>query len=40
MGRGAPFAKNVIGDSMMTDALKDFEYASYDIDESRLNEVI
>ena len=39
MGAGSTvFAKNVIGDSMMTDALKDFEYALYDIDESRLNE--
>lgn len=32
------FAKNVIGDSMMCDALKDFEYALYDIDESRLED--
>ncbi len=39
MGAGSTiFAKNVIGDSMMTDALCDFEYALYDIDEERLEE--
>jgi len=39
MGAGSTvFAKNVIGDSMMTDALRDFEYALYDIDAARLEE--
>lgn len=39
MGAGSTvFAKNVLGDSMMTDALRDFEIALYDIDESRLEE--
>ena len=39
MGAGSTiFAKNVIGDSMMTEALSDFEYALYDIDEERLEE--
>ena len=39
MGAGSTvFAKNVIGDSMMTEALRDFEYALYDIDEARLEE--
>ena len=39
MGAGSTvFAKNVIGDSMMTEALKDFEYALYDIDEKRLED--
>ena len=39
MGAGSTvFAKNVIGDSMMTDALRDFEYALYDIDPVRLDE--
>ena len=39
MGAGSTvFAKNVIGDSMMTDALRDFEYALYDIDQERLEE--
>ncbi|MBQ8849713.1 MAG: alpha-glucosidase/alpha-galactosidase [Clostridia bacterium] len=39
MGAGSTvFAKNVIGDSMMTDALRDFEYALYDIDATRLEE--
>ena len=39
MGAGSTvFAKNVIGDSMMTDALRDFEYALYDIDADRLDE--
>lgn len=39
MGAGSTvFAKNVIGDSMMTDALRDFEYALYDIDPDRLDE--
>ena len=39
MGAGSTvFAKNVIGDSMMTEALRDFEYALYDIDEQRLED--
>ncbi len=39
MGAGSTiFAKNVIGDSMMTEALSDFEYALYDVDEERLEE--
>lgn len=39
MGAGSTvFAKNVIGDSMMSDALCDFEYALYDIDAERLEE--
>ena len=39
MGAGSTiFAKNVIGDSMLTPALKDFEYALYDIDADRLEE--
>ena len=39
MGAGSTvFAKNVIGDSMMSDALHDFEYALYDIDGERLEE--
>lgn len=39
MGAGSTvFAKNVLGDSMMTAALRDFEIALYDIDEKRLNE--
>ena len=39
MGAGSTvFAKNVIGDSMLTPALSDFEYALYDIDEKRLEE--
>lgn len=39
MGAGSTvFAKNVIGDSMMSDALHDFEYALYDIDGDRLDE--
>ena len=39
MGAGSTvFAKNVIGDSMMSDALHDFEYALYDIDADRLEE--
>ena len=39
MGAGSTvFAKNVIGDSMMCDALRDFEYALYDIDPERLEE--
>ena len=39
MGAGSTvFAKNVIGDSMMSDALRDFEYALYDIDGDRLDE--
>ena len=39
MGAGSTvFAKNVIGDSMLTPALRDFEFALYDIDEERLEE--
>ena len=39
MGAGSTvFAKNVIGDSLMCDALRDFEYALYDIDADRLEE--
>ena len=39
MGAGSTvFAKNVIGDSMMSEALRDFEYALYDIDAERLEE--
>ena len=39
MGAGSTvFAKNVIGDSMMSEALCDFEYALYDIDAQRLEE--
>ena len=39
MGAGSTvFAKNVIGDSMMCDALRDFEFALYDIDGERLEE--
>ncbi len=39
MGAGSTvFAKNVIGDSMLTDALCNFEIALYDIDEERLEE--
>ena len=39
MGAGSTvFAKNVIGDSMMSEALRDFEFALYDIDAERLEE--
>ena len=39
MGAGSTvFAKNVIGDSMLTEALHDFEFALYDIDPDRLEE--
>ena len=39
MGAGSTvFAKNVLGDSMMTEALRDFEIALYDIDAERLEE--
>ncbi len=39
MGAGSTvFAKNVIGDSMLSEALRDFEFALYDIDEQRLEE--
>lgn len=39
MGAGSTvFAKNVLGDSMMTPALAGSEIALYDIDETRLNE--
>ncbi len=39
MGAGSTvFAKNVIGDSMLTPVLRDFEFALYDIDAERLEE--
>jgi len=39
MGAGSTvFAKNVLGDSMLTPALQDFEIALYDIDGERLEE--
>ncbi len=39
MGAGSTvFAKNVLGDSMLTEALKDFTIALYDIDAKRLEE--
>ena len=39
MGAGSTvFAKNVIGDSMLSPALCEFEYALYDIDATRLEE--
>ncbi|WP_251390723.1 alpha-glucosidase/alpha-galactosidase [Mediterraneibacter agrestimuris] len=39
LGAGSTvFAKNVLGDCMQTDALREFEYALYDIDEIRLDE--
>ena len=39
MGAGSTvFAKNVIGDSMLTPALRDFDIALYDIDAERLEE--
>lgn len=39
LGAGSTiFAKNVLGDCMMTESLKSFEYALYDIDEVRLEE--
>ena len=39
MGAGSTvFAKNVLGDCMLTPALRDFEISLYDIDEQRLEE--
>ena len=39
MGAGSTvFAKNVIGDSLQTDSLRDFEISLYDIDPQRLDE--
>ncbi|CEO06411.1 alpha-glucosidase/alpha-galactosidase [Paraclostridium sordellii] len=39
LGSGSTiFAKNVLGDCMLTEALRDFEIALYDIDEKRLDE--
>ena len=39
LGAGSTvFAKNVLGDCMCTDALREFEYALYDIDADRLEE--
>lgn len=39
MGAGSTvFAKNILGDCLMTDSLRDAQYALYDIDADRLNE--
>ena len=39
LGAGSTiFAKNVLGDCMLTEALRDFEIALYDIDEKRVDE--
>ena len=39
MGAGsAVFARNVMGDMMLCDSLRDFEMALYDIDENRLED--
>ncbi len=39
MGAGSTvFARNVMGDMMLTDALRDFEFALYDIDAERLDD--
>ena len=39
MGAGSTvFAKNVIGDAMLTPSLRDFEIALYDIDAGRLED--
>lgn len=39
LGAGSTvFAKNILGDCMTVDALQDFEFALYDIDEERLND--
>lgn len=39
LGAGSTiFAKNVLGDCMLTESLRDFEIALYDIDEKRLDE--
>jgi len=39
MGAGSTvFAKNVLGDSLQTDSLRDFEISLYDIDAGRLEE--
>lgn len=39
LGAGSSvFAKNVLGDCMLTDCLREWEYALYDIDEQRLEE--
>lgn len=39
LGAGSTvFAKNVLGDCMMTEPLREFEYALYDIDPERLEE--
>lgn len=39
LGAGSTiFAKNVLGDCMLTEALRDFEIALYDIDEKRLED--
>ena len=39
MGAGSTvFVRNVLGDCMCSDALKDWEYALYDIDATRLEE--
>ena len=37
LGAGSTvFAKNVLGDCITTDAMREFEYALYDIDHQRL----
>ena len=39
LGAGSTiFARNVLGDCMVTDCLRDWEYALYDIDPQRLEE--
>ena len=39
LGAGSTvFAKNVLGDCITTDAMREFEYALYDIDHQRLEE--
>ncbi|WP_210617509.1 alpha-glucosidase/alpha-galactosidase [Mammaliicoccus lentus] len=39
LGAGSTvFARNILGDCMTVDALQDFEFALYDIDEERLND--
>jgi len=39
LGAGSTvFAKNVLGDCMTVDALQDFEFALFDIDEERLKD--
>ena len=39
LGAGSTvFAKNVLGDCLQTECLREFEYALYDIDSKRLDE--